>query len=66
MIRYDSISYSSCHDSYWCSSINKHGLVVDVTIYDDTMETIDAIDTTASTASTEIHFKCIQSDKIKK
>jgi len=40
--------------------------VVDVTIYDDTMETIDTIDTTASTASTEIHFKCIQSDKIKK
>ena len=43
--------------------------MVDVTIHDDTMETIDAIDTidaTASTASIEIHFKCIQSDKIKK
>ena len=37
--------------------------MVDVTIHDDTIDTIDAID---ATASTEIHFKCIQSDKIKK
>ena len=53
--------YISCR----CSSIHKHGLVVDVTIHDDTIDddTIDAID---ATASTEIHFKCIQSDKIKK
>ena len=37
--------------------------MVDVTIHDDTIDTIDAID---AIASTEIHFKCIQSDKIKK
>ena len=37
--------------------------MVDVTIHDDTIDDIDAID---ATASTEIHFKCIQSDKIKK
>ena len=39
--------------------------MVDVTIHDDTIDddTIDAIDVIAST---EIHFKCIQSDKIKK
>ena len=62
MISCDSISYS-CHISCRCSSINEHGLVVDVTIHDDTIDTIDAID---AIASTEIHFKCIQSDKIKK
>ena len=37
--------------------------MVDVTIHDDTIDTIDAID---AIASTEIHFKCIQSGKIKK
>ena len=37
--------------------------MVDVTIHDDD---VDAIDTIDATASTEIHFKCIQSDKIKK
>ena len=37
--------------------------MVDVTIHDDTIDTIDAID---AIASTEIHFKCIKSDKIKK
>ena len=37
--------------------------MVDVTIHDDTIDTIDAIN---AIASTEIHFKCIQSDKIKK
>ena len=65
MISCDSISYS-CHISCWCSSINKHGLVVDVTIHDDTIDTIDAIDAKDAIASIEIHFKCIQSDKIKK
>ena len=49
--------------SCWCSSMNKYGLVVDVTIHDDD---VDAIDTIDATASIEIHFKCIQSDKIKK
>ena len=37
--------------------------MVDVTIHDDTVDTIEAIDATASIV---IHFKCIQSDKIKK
>ena len=40
--------------------------MVDVTIHDDTIDDIDAIDTIDATASTEIHFKCIKSDKIKK
>ena len=37
--------------------------MVDVTIHDDNIDTIDTID---AIASIEIHFKCIQSDKIKK
>ena len=41
--------------------------MVDVTIHDDNIDdTVDTIDATASTASIEIHFKCIQSNKIKK
>ena len=40
--------------------------MVDVTIHDDNIDDIYTIEAIDAIASTEIHFKCIQSDKIKK